>query len=65
MYDVNHIEVLPELFALSLNFNEPIGILVRSPEPHTITGIVEDIEDEAVCLDGRWISLDDVLGVED
>lgn len=65
MHDVNQIEALPELFTHSLNFDEPIGVLVAGDQPYTVTGVVEDVEDDAVRLCGRWIRLADVLGVED
>ncbi|MFC5532267.1 hypothetical protein [Cohnella yongneupensis] len=65
MLDINHVDALPELFMLSLNFQEPIGILVGGEKPYTVTGIVESFDDLSVKLEGKWIQLSDVLGVED
>ncbi len=64
MYDVHHVEVLPELLTLSLNFKEPIGVLVAGEEPYTVTGIVEEIDETCVIMEGRLIQLRDVIGVE-
>lgn len=65
MFEDNRVEVLPELFMLSLNFQEPIGILVGGEKPYTVTGIVESVDDQSIKLEGRCIQLIDVLGVED
>lgn len=65
MYDVNQVESLPELLTLSHNFREPIGVLVSRPQPHIVTGIVEAIGEDDVQLDGEWIQLRDIVGVED
>ena len=62
--DVNHVEVLPELLTLSLNFKEPIGVLVAGDDPYTVTGVVEEIDDTSVILGGRLLRLIDILGVE-
>ncbi|WP_156926607.1 hypothetical protein [Cohnella panacarvi] len=64
MYDVHRVEVLPELLTLSLNFKEPIGVLANADQPYTVTGIVEEIDDTSVLLEGRLIQLSNIVGVE-
>ena len=61
--DVNRVEVLPELFTLSLNFKEPIGVLVADETPYTVTGIVESIDEKSVVMEGKRIRLRDVIGI--
>lgn len=54
----NNIE---EIITLSLNFREPIGIIVDAKE---INGVIEDMDElDRVLLAGEWYRLQDIAGV--
>ncbi|WP_182300720.1 hypothetical protein [Cohnella cholangitidis] len=51
---------MEELLTLSLNFQEPIGVIVHG-EP--VIGIVEEMDDDRVNLSGAWYPIDEIAGV--
>lgn len=55
---------LDELFMLSYNFHEPVGIRLKvQHEQRTVTGVVEEMEDAQVMLAGQWYQHQDITGV--